>query len=769
MKENTLKKIIMASFLGIVIIYQLYNILCNTRVYVTPDMASTVLLANEQINTHQLFPEGFYHSTGVFTIHLNLLIIPFMLFIKDWLLCRELAVIVQTIIGVTCIFILFRKIVRNGTWKFCGALATLLILLPLTYNVTYYGFYEAVYFLNLIFELFILISFLKLQDSKKTVPAVFLYLFAIIITNLNNTKVVVHVVIPILMTILLFTFIESGLSLRKMFLTKKWIYTLAFSILGIGIAFILFHFISVKVGLVSAVGGNTFSPLDQIGENILKLINSLFAVYGASGVSAIISYSGFMHAIKLIYALICLLIVPIYAVVSYKNVDNANIRFMIIYLIVSNLLTIYMCIFTTVAGGVRYLLPVYFNNIILLVLCIQISKEVQKYKFEVWCTAGIFALLVIGVWEVQIVGGNLFVDESILIDDSSAIVKLMKEKEITYGYADFSDAYGNMMLSNGEITMAAFVGSDLSPYYWLTSEKYYMEENYEGRHCILIKNTANIDEIYYICADEIIHQGKYILLIYDNCIIRDLKEKKNDIIPEWEIAISSLGITDMAYRYQNCIYLKRDGMQFGPYIELKAGKYVVEITGQFMKSAVPSVYAGNGLENIDINILEYDDEFLKYSFTLNDDKEGVELILRNNSDDIVEISEIRYAKRSGDDVNQLLFKQIELPELSIGDNALNSGTYIELEQGGMQFGPYMNLEAGTYEIEITGRNLSCGQANVLAQDGQETINIEVKESNNDKVVYTFQIANSKERVEFTFRNMYDTMIHIYSVGYRKMD
>lgn len=769
MKEDTAKKITMVFFLGVVIIYQLYNILYNTKIYITPDMASTVLLANEQINTHQLFPEGFYHSTGVFTVHLNLLIIPFMLFIKDWLLCRELAVIVQTIIGITCIFILFKKIVRNGMWKFCGALATLLILLPMTYNVTYYGFYEAVYFLNLIFELIILISFFNLKDSKKTVSAVFLYLFAIIITNLNNTKVVVHVVIPILLTILLYTFVESGFSLIKMLASKKWIYAFAFSILGIGIASVLFHFISVKVGLVSTVGGNTFSPLDQIGENILKLINSLLGVYGASGVGAIISFPGIMHAIKLLYALLCLFVVPVYAVVSYKKINNTNIRFMIIYLIISNLLTVYMCVFTTVAGGVRYLLPVYFNNIILLVLCIQISKEFQKYKLQIWCTAGIFALLVIGVWEVQIRGGNLFGDKSILADDSSAIVELMEEKEITYGYADFSDAYGNMVLSNGEITMAAFLGKDLSPYYWLTSEKYYMEENYGGRHCILIKNTADIDEIYYVYADEIVYQGKYILLIYDNCIIRDLKEIKNDIVPEREISISSLGITDMAYRYRNCIYLKKGGMQFGPYTELKAGNYIVEIEGKSLKSAIPSVLADSGAENIDINILEYDEEYLKYSFHLNDDKEAVELILKNNSDDIVEISKVRYTKISGDDVNQQPFKQVDLQGLSIGGDALNSGTYIELEQGGMQFGPYINLGAGTYEIEITGKNLSCGQANVLAKYGQETIDIEVKENNEDKLIYTFQIAENKEGVEFTLTNKYDTMIHIYSIGYRKVD
>lgn len=115
MKEDILikkTKWVMTIFLMIAGVYQLYNIICNTIIYVSPDMSSTVLLANEQIKMRQLYPEGFHHSTGVFTIHLNLLMIPFMLFLNDWLLCRELAVIVLAIIGVFCISVFFKKMIK---------------------------------------------------------------------------------------------------------------------------------------------------------------------------------------------------------------------------------------------------------------------------------------------------------------------------------------------------------------------------------------------------------------------------------------------------------------------------------------------------------------------------------------------------------------------------------------------------------------------------------------------------------------------------------
>ena len=81
----------------------------------------------------------------------------------------------------------------------------------------------------------------------------------------------------------------------------------------------------------------------------------------------------------------------------------------------------------------------------------------------------------------------------------------------------------------------------------------------------------------------------------------------------------------------------------------------------------------------------------------------------------------------------------------------------------------MTLKEGVYEVEIEGDNLTSGEVNVTAQSGKEVIDFQIEKFNDEKIIYTFQISDNKENVEFTLRNMYDTMIHIYSVQYRKVD
>lgn len=303
-----------------------------------------------------------------------------------------------------------------------------------------------------------------------------------------------------------------------------------------------------------------------------------------------------------------------------------------------------MCTFTTTAGVVRYLIPVYFNNILLLVISTQNLKKPGHIRLGMVCMAGLFAVLTISVWEVQIRQENRFGDESLQIAKPVAIKNLLQEKNIKYGYADFSDAYGNTMLSNGEITMVAFHGSDLSPFYWLTSEQWYREEEYDGRHCILIKDQVQIDEIYYICADEIVHYHNYVLLIFDDCIIKDLQDQKAQTATGQKIALSSLNLSDMAYRYENSVYLKTGGNQFGPYIDLKKGKYVVELTGKELHNAEPYVLADHGVECVNIEILDHDEAYVKYSFALDEDKEGVEFCLKNDSQSIIAITDLKYSK-----------------------------------------------------------------------------------------------------------------------------
>lgn len=85
------------------------------------DDATAVLLAREQIETGQLIPETWTYAYEYWVLSLNLLVIPFLLFIENWLLCRELAVIVQTILLIWALYTMLKQLVKKH-WALLDAL-----------------------------------------------------------------------------------------------------------------------------------------------------------------------------------------------------------------------------------------------------------------------------------------------------------------------------------------------------------------------------------------------------------------------------------------------------------------------------------------------------------------------------------------------------------------------------------------------------------------------------------------------------------------------
>ena len=151
-KEKNIKCVVVGSFVVslLAVIFYVFNF---TELYFNSDAAATVLLAKEQIEKGQLIPDGFCYSTGVFVISLANFIVPFMLFIKDWLLCRELAVLVLIILFFTLLFVFYRKIGVKSKITYAPFLAVTIFCLPIGhYSQT---FYEAAYVLSMVGELII--------------------------------------------------------------------------------------------------------------------------------------------------------------------------------------------------------------------------------------------------------------------------------------------------------------------------------------------------------------------------------------------------------------------------------------------------------------------------------------------------------------------------------------------------------------------------------------------------------------------------------------
>ena len=69
-----------------------------TKAFFHSDSAFYVQLALEQIKSGKLFPPGMCYSTVLFVRSPNLLLVPILKVVKDWMMAREIMVVVMWII-----------------------------------------------------------------------------------------------------------------------------------------------------------------------------------------------------------------------------------------------------------------------------------------------------------------------------------------------------------------------------------------------------------------------------------------------------------------------------------------------------------------------------------------------------------------------------------------------------------------------------------------------------------------------------------------------
>lgn len=70
-----------------------FNIVFMMQYNFETDSAFYVTLAQEQIRTRSLFPDGMYYSTGLFVLTPNLLVIPFLFLTDNLVLARQSAIL----------------------------------------------------------------------------------------------------------------------------------------------------------------------------------------------------------------------------------------------------------------------------------------------------------------------------------------------------------------------------------------------------------------------------------------------------------------------------------------------------------------------------------------------------------------------------------------------------------------------------------------------------------------------------------------------------
>lgn len=632
-KINSTKGIVYSSFV-LSLIMVVFYIMNYTELFFNSDAAATVLLAKEQLLKQQSLPEGFCYSTGVFVISLANIIAPLMLFIKDWLLCRKLAVIIYVFIFFVLVFLFYRYIGLKKKNIYAPFLATILFCLPMDHYLQ--TFYEAAYVLSMVGELLILLLLFKIISSKKKWTKVLVYyiaLFAIgVLWNAGDIRNQVIIMLPAILSVLLYLFFEY-LFTKNNLLNKRIICALATIAFAAGTGFFTYLVLSKAVGLNSGTAQITF--ISNISENLTKFPDVLLSFYGATNFCGLLSLQGILLCANFVLFVIATFVAPILSIFYYKKIKNSFLKIYIIYIWISNFIVVFMLLFTNMMNvGRGYYQTVFFHNLMIMALLIEylLSHEIKIVKY-------IFAIGVIGVTllsHMVYFRENSHAKKIYEANNEYSLIHFLKDNDLTYGYATFWNAYNHTVLSNGEITIAGVLPGGNAPYYWLTSRDWYNTELYNGRSFYLLSAGETLDVRFYEAASEIKTFNQYTILIFEKNVL----EYQFEVVTENErnIVMQELLLGDNSYRSGEQIALKKNGVLKVPTNVLELGTYEIVITG----NNIEHIVIDGSIEVQDIKRSE-NETVLK--FELQETVEYIELKNANDSADVASVDSIKINKK----------------------------------------------------------------------------------------------------------------------------
>lgn len=117
-------------------------------------------------------------------------------------------------------------------------------------------------------------------------------------------------------------------------------------------------------------------------------------------------------------------------------------------------------------------------------------------------------------------------------------------------------------------------------------------------------------------------------------------------IDEYRIGFSAYGNLQNGYDESGVRYLEAGGLSFGPYIELSKGKYIIEVSGENLKSGYMSACAQKGNEVFETQIVSISNTEVILALELLNDVSDFEFLIRNNSQDVVSLQQIKIKKET---------------------------------------------------------------------------------------------------------------------------
>lgn len=243
-----------------------------------------------------------------------------------------------------------------------------------------------------------------------------------------------------------------------------------------------------------------------------------------------------------------------------------------------------------------------------------------------------------------------------------------------------------------------------------------------------------------------------------------LKKWKEDIYLDIYSECQSVDRNDL-YGINEDNVVKNGSIQFGPYYSLEAGTYQVVLCGANLSNVTTKVTSNSGRNQIPITNIKVSKNYIQYEFSVDKKRNDIEFVAENKNKQDFEVYNYYYAKKTSEnfDIWDIIQIKKELEnEFGLGDYtkklALNSLVImgngkitkdgIILQGDSMQYGPYMYLDQGSYQIRVKGEGLEDVSFRVTAGSGEKTLKCNAIEQTGTVLIYEFKLNEPMDGIEF---------------------
>ncbi|MDD6057930.1 MAG: hypothetical protein PUB98_06700 [Clostridiales bacterium] len=307
----------------------------------------------------------------------------------------------------------------------------------------------------------------------------------------------------------------------------------------------------------------------------------------------------------------------------------------------------------------------------------------------------------------------------------------------------------------------------------------------------------DIDSYIESIADYVDENSK-IISANNNLSFYSIKEWKNEFLSQysrenvekWREDIffyvhSEYGIVnlDELHGLDEDNVVKIGNTQFGPYYSLDKGDYQVVLYGSNLANVDVKVTADSGKEQISITDMQVSDDYICYGFSLDQTCHDIEFVAEGSQD--FKVHDYYYAKKMSEDFNLWRLLQIkkelrdefglgsyekELPLeiFKIKGKGKVTKDAIILSGNSVQYGPYLYLGQGNYQVSIKGEGLADAKYRVTAQTGKENVKCNIVEQSDTVLTYEFRLHEPMSEVEFLVESGNDDIyIEEYVLSYQE--